>query len=102
MKALLKVTFIASCLFLAACAQKQTAQEILKDDKLRDDIMTAICNDSDMTEQMINHMTTTCASAKMLPFTCNMLGKVMSSEVMKRDTAVQNSIIGGMLRIIEK
>lgn len=101
MKSILKITVITGCILLAACARKQpSAEELLKDDKTRDEIMTAICNDSNMTERMINYMSTTGASKKMLPFTCQILGKIMSSEVMKRDTAVQNSVISGMLHII--
>ena len=100
MKTLLKTGLIAGCILFISCTRKQTANELLKDETTRNEIMTAICNDSDLTVEMINRMSTTGASQKMLPFSCQMLNKIMTSDVMKRDTAIQNSMMSGMLELM--
>ncbi len=102
MKTTLKLTLLIAVISLASCAKKQSARELLKDDNMRGDIMTAICNDSNMTNEMINRMSTTGASQKMLPMSCNMLGKIMSSDIMRKDTMLQNTVMSGMLNLIAK
>ena len=102
MRTLTATLFVTAVLFFTACTQKPSVQELLKNDKTRAEIMNAICNDSDMVTEMINKMSTTGASQKMLPMSCEMLGKIMASDVMKRDTAMQKTVISSMLQLITK
>jgi len=102
MKTSFKLILVMAVISLASCTKKQTAQELLKDGKMRDEIMNAICNDSSLTTEMINHMSTTGASEKMLPMSCNMLGKIMTSDIMKKDTAMQATVMTSMLHLMEK
>ena len=102
MKTLFKITIVASCIFIASCARQQTAKDILKDDRLREDVMMAICADSDMTKEMIGHMSMTGASQKLFPQSCQMLDKLMVSDMMKKDTSAANIVMEGMLDLLAK
>ncbi len=102
MKTLFKITIMASCIFIASCARQQTAKDVLKDDKLREDVMMAICADSDMTREMIGHMSMTGVSQKLLPQSCQVLDKLMVSDMMKKDSSAATIVMNGMLDLLAK
>ena len=102
MKNVFKITIVASCIFIASCARQQTAKDILKDDRIREDIMMTICSDSDMTKEMIGHMSMTGVSQKLLPQSCQVLDKLMVSDMMKKDSSAATIVMNGMLDLLAK
>lgn len=68
----------------------------------RSEIMTAICNDSALTAEMLNNMLSTSAGQQLMPQSCRVLRQVMASEALKRDTAVQNVLISGMMHLMQR
>lgn len=102
MKNKMKLFLLAGVIILGACAKKQSAQQLLKDDKMRDEIMTAISNDHNMTEEMINHLTTIPASREIVLGSCTVMDTIMASNFMRRDTVMQENVLSGMLRLLRK
>ncbi|HTB06176.1 MAG TPA: hypothetical protein VK806_04415 [Bacteroidia bacterium] len=102
MKILCKTLFFAGLVFLASCTRKPTADQLLKDDDMRQSIMKSISADHGMSEQMINYLTTTDASRDLMKGSCTLMRTVIGRDIIKEDTAVQNAMIANWLFLVAK
>ncbi|WP_428741335.1 hypothetical protein [Tenacibaculum sp.] len=100
---------MALTLFLSGCsqAQKQSAEEILKDPKMQDSIMVAICNNHQMMMNMMEHMMDNDHSMKMIMENQNMMQHMMGKQqmmmnMMKQDSTMSNMMMGNMMQMMEQ
>jgi hypothetical protein len=100
MKSLYGILLLTGLVFLTACARKPDLEELLKNNSMRHDIMTAICNDHNMALEMVNDLTSSSASIEMMKGNCDLMKTVMTSDIMKKDTAMQNLMISKLVSLI--
>lgn len=97
MKTLSKILFLTGLVFFTACNHKAKIDELLKDDNTRHDIMLAISNDHNMGTEMVSYLTNSTASLDMMKGSCDFMRTAMASDIMKKDTGIQNLIISNMM-----
>jgi hypothetical protein len=102
MRTFCKTLFLASLVFLASCTRKPTAEQLLKDDDMRQSLMKAISADHNMSEEMVNYLTTTDASRDLMKGSCTLMRTVIGRDIIKGDTAVQNAMISSLLTLVGK
>jgi len=100
MKNLWGILFLIGLVFLTACYRKPNTEELLKDNSTRHDIMMAICNDHSMALEMVNDLTSSSASIEMMKGNCDLMKTVMASDIMKKDTVMQNLMISKLVSLI--
>jgi hypothetical protein len=100
MKNLFEILLLTGMLLLASCYRKPNLEELLKNSSTRHEIMMAICNDHAMAMEMVNDLTSNSASIEMMQGNCDLMKTVMASDIMKKDTAMQNFIISKLVSLI--
>jgi len=100
MKKLCRTLLLSGLVLLAACSQKPSPVELLKNSSTRHEIMIAICNDHTMALEMVNDLTSDSASIEMMKGNCDLMKTVMASDIMKKDTAMQNFMISKLVSLI--
>ena len=102
MRTFCKTLFLTSLVFLASCTHKPTAEQLLKDDDMRQSLMKAISADHNMSEEMVNYLTTTDASRDLMKGSCTLMRTVIGRDIIKGDTAVQNAMISSLVTLVGK
>lgn len=102
MRTFCKTLFLTSLVFLASCTHKPTAEQLLKDDDMRQSLMKAISSDHNMSEEMVNYLTTTDASRDLMKGSCTLMRTVIGRDIIKGDTAVQNAMISSLVTLVGK
>ena len=94
--------FLVCIVLVIACNHKPKASELLKDDDTRHAIMTAISSNHDMATEMVSYLTNSSASVELMKGSCSYMETVLSSDVMKKDTSIQNLVITNALSRINR
>jgi hypothetical protein len=102
MKTLFKPLFLAGLVLLVSCTRKPTAQELLKNDDMRQNIMKAICADHNMSEEMVSYLTSSNASRDLIKGSCTLMRTVIGHDIIKEDTVIQNIMISNWLFLVGK
>ncbi|MGP8214056.1 MAG: hypothetical protein ACLQQ4_00695 [Bacteroidia bacterium] len=102
MKTLSAILILTTLTLFTSCYHKPSAEELLKDDNMRHDIMNAICKDHSMATEMVNTLTSSPASRDMMRGSCEFMRTVMANDMIKKDTSMQNLIISNLLFLVNR
>tara|TARA_R110000868_G_scaffold411528_2_gene705170 strand:+ start:3712 stop:4173 length:462 start_codon:yes stop_codon:yes gene_type:complete len=108
MKTLQSICVIILLTLISGCTgQARTTAEILKNEKQREEIMTAISNDHVMMDEMIGHMMESDHAMQMMEGHQGMMGIMMGNRqsmmnMMAKDTTMVAGMMNNMMAMMEK
>ncbi len=98
-----RIFFIIAIFTITSCSNLETGGKLLKDKKIKDEIMTSISSDSAMTSDMIDQMVlNNKANHQYKNIIKSMMTKDFLEDLMKDDSVLTNEIMCSVLEMAEK